>query len=259
MFPITDWYYGDADTLGRELIPWPGAAPFADNILFNGSHVNAEGGGEYYRVTLQPGKRHRLRLINPSVDNHFTVKLNNHDMTVIANDFVPVNAFTTPHLFMAPGQRFDVTIDASKTPDNYWFNVSLSTDQACGTTFISDTNPPAAIFTYEGVEEGLPTDQGTAPPDSKCEDNVSFTPVLERQIPSESFGVNEDNTIDIVLAPHAWEDVPDRAYWDVHGTDFNISWENPTLEYIAAGDLDFPEKYNVYNADSEVGCALFSG
>lgn len=252
MFPITDWYYGDADSLQRSLIPWPGAAPLSDNVLFNGSHVNAQGGGEYYRVKLTPNKRHRLRLINPSVDNHFTVKLENHDMTVIANDFVPVNSFTTSHLFMAPGQRYDVTIDASKTPDNYWFNVTFSSEQACGNSFIVDTHPPAAIFTYDGVDEGIPTRVGTPPPDSKCEDFANYTPVLQRNVPSESFGVNEDNTIDIVLDDHPWEDVPMRTYWDVHGRDFNISWEDPTLEYIAAGDLDFPEKYNVYSVEDEV-------
>lgn len=252
VFPITDWYYGDAETLQRRLIPWPGVAPLSDNMLFNGSHVNAEGGGEYYRVKLQPNKRHRLRLINPSVDNHFTVKLANHDMTVIATDFVPVQAFTTPHLFMAPGQRYDVTIDASQTPDNYWFNVTFSSEQACGGSFIADTHPPAAIFTYEGVEEGIPTQQGTPPPDLKCEDNASYVPVLERNIPSDAFGVDDDNTIDIVLSRRPWEDVPERTYWDVHGHDFNITWGNPTLEYIAAGDLDFPERYNVHSVETDV-------
>ena len=177
-------------------------------------------------------------------------------MTVIANDFVPVNAFTTPHLFMAPGQRYDVTIDASQTPDNYWFNVTFSEEQACGDSFIADIHPPAAIFTYDGVEEGIPTQLGTPPPDLKCEDNASYVPVLERQIPSDSFGVNDNNTIDVVLAPHPWEDVAERTYWDVHGHDFNITWGDPTLEYIAAGDLNFPEKYNVHSVEEDVSRAF---
>lgn len=236
----------------RDLIPVPGAAPPSDNILFNGSHVNAQGGGEYYRVKMKPNKRHRLRLINPSVDNHFTVSLADHDMTVIATDFVPVNSFTTPHLFMAPGQRYDVTIDASKTPGNYWFNVTFSILQPCGNTLIKDTHLPAAIFTYEGAEEGLPTGPGNTPPDSKCEDNASFVPVLQRNIPPESFGVDEDNTIDVVLTDRPWEDVDRRVYWDVHGHDMNITWGDPTLEYIAAGDLDFPERYNVHTVEGDV-------
>lgn len=245
VFPITDWYYGDADTLQKSLIPFPGAAPLSDNVLFNGSHVNAQGGGEYYRVKLKPNKRHRLRLINPSVDNHFTVSLANHDMTVIATDFVPVNAFTTSSLFMAPGQRYDVTIDASKTPGNYWFNVTFSATQFCGDSWIVDTHPPAAIFTYDGVTPGIPTSLGTPPPDSKCQDTL-FSPVVRKNIPRNAFSIDEDSTIDVVLTDRPWEDVPRRVYWDVHGHDFNITWGDPTLEYIAAGDLDFPERYNVH-------------
>jgi FtsP/CotA-like multicopper oxidase with cupredoxin domain len=95
VFPITDWYYKSADEIQHSLIPPPGAAPRSDNILFNGTHVNRNGGGKYYRVKLQPGKRHRLRLINPSVDNGFTVSLVNHSMTVIQTDFVPVNAVSS--------------------------------------------------------------------------------------------------------------------------------------------------------------------
>lgn len=201
---------------------------------------------------MKPGKRHRLRLINPSVDNHFTVSLVGHDMTVIATDFVPVNAWTTSNLFMAPGQRYDVTIDASATPGNYWFNATFSGRQACGESSIVDTHPPAAIFQYENAEEGIPTDVGTAPPDSDCEDSASFVPVLEREIPPETFGVDEDNTLDVVLATRPWEDVENRVYWDVHGHDMNITWSEPTLKYIAEGDLDFPARYNVLTFEGEV-------
>ncbi|SPN99703.1 related to Laccase-1 [Cephalotrichum gorgonifer] len=246
VFPITDWYYGDAEALQRSLIPRPGAAPRSDNVLFNGSHVNAQGGGEYYRVKLKRNKRHRLRLINPSVDNHFTVKLQNHDMTVIATDFVPVNSFTTSQIFMAPGQRYDVTIDASQTPGNYWFNVTFSGSQACGNSWISDTHPPAAIFQYDTVQPGTPTSQGTAPPDSKCEDFISYTPVVEKNVPRGGFSATEDNTLDVELVNKPWENFPERVYWNVHGSTMNITWEDPTLEYIAAGDLDFPERYNLH-------------
>ena len=242
--------------LGKELIPPPGAAHQADNVLFNGTHVNADGGGDYYRVTMKPGKRHRLRLINPSVDISYTVSLVDHDMTVISNDFVPVNAFTASSLFLTPGQRLDVTIDASKTPGNYWFNVTFSGLPFCG-NLVDGIPPPAAIFSYENAPEpsGIPTDAGTAPPETFCHDNLNFSPVLSQNVDSSSFFSDEDNTLLVELMPKQWEDVPDRIYWDVHGSDMNITWENPTLEYIANGDLDFPEKYNVHsvpNTDSEV-------
>lgn len=93
---------------------------------FNGTNINplTPGEGKYYNITLTPGKRHRLRLINTSkpsssarirgwgeadigagVENNFQVSILNHSMTVIAGDFVPMNAFTTSSLFVGIGQR----------------------------------------------------------------------------------------------------------------------------------------------------------
>ncbi|PKS09340.1 hypothetical protein jhhlp_003954 [Lomentospora prolificans] len=249
VFPINDWYYGDAEEIGRGLIPPPGAAPAADNVLFNGTHVNAQGGGEYARVVLKAGKRHRLRLINPSVDISYSVTLANHDLTVISTDFVPVNAFTTPSVFLNPGQRVDVTIDASKTAANYWFNVTFSTGP-CGASRIAK---PAAIFQYDTATPGTPTSPGNSPADPLCHDNVSYTPVISRTVPSGGFTPNDNNTIEVELLQKPWEDVPNRVYWNVHGHDMNITWENPTLEYVANGDLDFPERYNVHTVDKSNG------
>jgi len=150
-FPISDWYYGAADVL-QSKINEPsggGAPPPSDNVLFNGSNINPSGsGGSYYKVTLTPGKRHLLRLINPSVENNFVVSLVGHSMTVIEADFVPVDSFTLNSLFLGIGQRYGVTIDASQAVGNYWFNVTYSGTGACG----SSNNPhPAAIFSYVGA------------------------------------------------------------------------------------------------------------
>ncbi|KAK3356546.1 laccase, partial [Lasiosphaeria hispida] len=243
VFPITDWYYGAADEIQHSLIPPPGAAPPSQNVLFNGSHVNAQGGGSYYRVKLKPNKRHRLRIINTSVDNTFTVSLVNHQLTVIQADFVPVNAFTTSSLFLAVGQRYDVTIDANASVGNYWFNVTLAASGLCGVTEIPF---PAAIFQYDGASStALPTTTGTTPPDSRCEDNTSFTPVVTRSAPAASFTATPANDLDVNLAVETWEG-QQRVYWKVQGQDMNITWDEPTLEYLAKGNTNFPDRYNVF-------------
>jgi FtsP/CotA-like multicopper oxidase with cupredoxin domain len=243
VFPITDWYYGAADEIMHSLIPPPGAAPPSDNVLFNGSHVNANGGGSYNRVKLKPGKRHRLRIINTSVDNTFTVSLVNHQMTVISADFVPVNAFTTNNLFLAVGQRYDVTIDASQAVGNYWFNVTFASSGLCG---VCNTRFPAAIFQYEGASNtALPTIKGTAPPDSICQDQINFTPVLTRSAPQASFTATAANDLDVTLAVQQWQG-QNRVYWKVKNQDFNITWDEPTLEYLVKGNFSFPARYNVF-------------
>jgi hypothetical protein len=44
-----------------------------DNILFNGMNVNAQGGGQRFNMTVEPGKRYLMRFINTGVDDFYKV------------------------------------------------------------------------------------------------------------------------------------------------------------------------------------------
>ncbi len=75
------------------------------------------------QVTVQKGRKYRLRLINISSDSFFRVSLDNHVMQVMTSDFIPIKPFYTETLLMAIGQRYDVVITANQTAGNYWFRV----------------------------------------------------------------------------------------------------------------------------------------
>ena len=241
VFPITDWYYDTADEI-QERVNNPatgGAPPPSDNVLFNGTNINPSGpGGTYARVKLTPGKRHLLRLINPSVENHFSVSLVNHQMTVIANDLVPVNSFTTNTLFLGIGQRYDVTIDASQAVGNYWFNVTFSNTGACGTSL----NPrPAAIFSYNGAPNALPTIPGATPVESLCHDAYGLTPVITRTAPLTQFTPASNNLpvtfeVDPVLS---------KVLWKVNSSSMVVRWEKPTLQFVLEGNTSYPRNENL--------------
>lgn len=69
-FPINDWYYQNADVENVETLNslQQGAnGPAASTLLVNGTNNNGADGA-YAQVTVQAGKKHRLRLINTSVD-----------------------------------------------------------------------------------------------------------------------------------------------------------------------------------------------
>ncbi|KAH8899914.1 hypothetical protein GQ53DRAFT_869150 [Thozetella sp. PMI_491] len=248
VFPIADWYYGAADSLlsmvsnpDNPFQPGvPGAPPPSDNIFFNGSNVNPFGsGGSYSRVKVTPGKRHRLRLINTSVENTFTISIVGHQMTVIENDFVPVQSFTADSLYLGIGQRYDVTIDASQNPGNFWINATFSSTGVCG----NSRNPhPAAILTYEGVPEGLPTDPGSRPPESRCEDLTSLVPIVPRTVPTGQFTGAQDQRLAVTLDV---DTVASRVFWKVNGSAMDVVWEKPTLEFVAQGNSSFPSRENV--------------
>ncbi|KAL8386875.1 hypothetical protein RB595_010323 [Gaeumannomyces hyphopodioides] len=153
-YTIADWYYDGADEIAARVanpntpsVPgMPGSPPPSDNLLFNGTNVAAHGGGgSYARTALQQGNVHLLRLVNPSVDNSYSVSLTGHSLTIVATDYVPVAPRSVSSVFMGIGQRYDVLIHADQVPGDYFLNVTFSQSTQCG----ASRNPsPAAIFSY---------------------------------------------------------------------------------------------------------------
>ncbi|KAN0104967.1 multicopper oxidase [Hyaloscypha variabilis] len=238
-YPISDWYHGDAGTLELQSQLNGGAPPPSNNILFNGTNINPSGtGGQYSKVVLTPGKRHLLRLINPSVENTYVVSLVGHDFTVIEADFVPVDAFTTPSVYLGIGQRLAVTIDASQAVGNYWLNVSFSNTFGCGS---SDNPAPAAIFSYVGANNSLPTNPGTVPPDSLCSDTTNLVPVVSRTAPLTAFNALSDDFF-VSLETNATTSLTN---WQVNGSSIKVDWGNPTLLQVQNGDKTFLTSENL--------------
>ncbi|KAI1125456.1 multicopper oxidase-domain-containing protein [Nemania abortiva] len=241
-YPINDYYLATADDLVIETQHTP-APPLSDNVLFNGVNVNPGGrGGAYSRIVLTPGKRHRLRLINPSVEHNYQVSIVGHDMTVIATDLVPVNAFTTSNVFLGVGQRLDVTIDASQKPGVYWMNVTLPAANLCGT---SHNVLPAAIVQYSSVPNDIPTNPGTVPPNPGCRDSLDYVPVVTRQAPLDQFTFGVQNTLDVSL------ETSPLVVWKVNGSSINVNWDRPIIDYVLKGNTSYPPSENAVIVDQK--------
>lgn len=247
-FPITDWYYPSVDRLlarvyssKNPFIPDnPGSPPTSDNILFNGTNINPRGkGGAYSKITLTKGRRHRLRFINTSVENTFTVSIVGHAMTVIQTDFVPIKPYATGQIYMTIGQRHDVIIDANNTVGNYWLNVTFSGTGVCGD---SKNARPAAIVHYDGARDTLPTARGKPPVDSYCADNLEYVPIIDRQAPSTLFSASPSNTLPTSMLINK---TTNQVFWTVNGSSINLSWDTPTLEYVKHGDSSYMKDQNV--------------
>ncbi|KAI0872421.1 multicopper oxidase-domain-containing protein [Hypoxylon argillaceum] len=235
-YPINDYYLDTADDLVIETQHTP-APPLSDNVLFNAANINPAGkGGAYSRIVLTPGKRHRLRLINPSVEHNYQVSIVGHDMTVIATDLVPVNAFTTSNVFLGVGQRLDVTIDASQKPGVYWMNVTLPAANLCGASLNAR---PAAIVQYSSVPNDIPTDLGTVPPNPGCRDSLDYVPVVARQAPLDQFTFGIQNKLDVTL------DTSSLVVWRVNGSAINVDWDRPIVDYVLKGNTSYPPSENV--------------
>jgi len=245
---ITDWYHNTADEL--QLVAEVGFPPQSDNILFNGTNVDpVSGSGSYNKVKLTPKKKHLLRLVNPSAENHFTVSMVGHPFTVIATDLVPVKPVVKSQLFLGVGQRYDVIIDASEEVDNYWFNVTLGGGGLCGST---KGEFPAAIFSYEGAPDALPTNPGT-PITADCSDSKGFEPIIVRNLDPTTFEADEKH-LDVNLT----QAVTSRGnvfQWTVNNSAIDIEWDKPILQYIAEKNFSFPAAANVVELTRTEGWA----
>ncbi|CAP61995.1 uncharacterized protein PODANS_5_1200 [Podospora anserina S mat+] len=242
VFPITDYYHKPADVLVEETMN--GGPPPSDTVLFKGHGKNPQtGAGKFANVTLTPGKRHRLRIINTSTHDHFQLKLQNHTMTIIAADMVPVQAQTVDSLFLAVGQRYDVTIDANKSVGNYWFNATFGGGLACGASL----NPhPAAVFRYQGAPNTLPTNIGTPAADANCMDLNNLTPVVSRSVPTSGFTPRPNNTLPVSLTLGGTP----LFVWKVNGSSINVDWDKPIVDYVIAQNTSYPPQANVITVNS---------
>ncbi|SPO06606.1 related to Laccase-2 [Cephalotrichum gorgonifer] len=237
---ITDYYHQGADLLQRIAELPSGGPPDAENILFRGKGKHKSGtGGSYDRLVLTPGKTHRVRLINTSVDNSFTVSLVGHSMKIIQIDMVPVEPDTRDHIFLAVGQRYDVIIEANKDVGNYWFNATLQSSGSCG---VCNNAYPAAIFSYEGADQNaLPTDRGT-PITATCDGEKGLVPYLRRVLDPADFHAEELN-INLTQPEVDFRGTVFR--WEINDVDIDIEWDHPILEYVYEGNVQWNPKANI--------------
>jgi hypothetical protein len=244
---ITDWYYGTVNTLAARIAHVNGAPPTADTALINGKMVSNRG-GEYERTTLQQNKKHRVRLINMSVDNHFMVSLDNHQMEVIASDFVPIVPYNTTHIFLGIGQRYDVIIAGNQLASSYWFRAEVQDQAGCGSN--ANNGNILSIFSYEGHETEIPISSRSVYT-QRCIDEQGVTPYWNSYVPTGEVA-DKMTPLDTWLNQTTAADGTLTLYWNVNGSSLNADWSKPTLDYVKNNQLhSFPERAKVIELPSQ--------
>jgi len=196
---ITDWYYDTAfqvDALTLSNLQSQGPPPDADNILINGTNMNAAGTtGHYTAMSVKKGKKYRVRLINTSADNAIRVSLDGHTMQIMTSDFVPVQPITQSSIMMHIGQRYDVVVTADQAADNYWFRAEVET--ACNS---SNLNAGKAIFNYAGVTLANPTTMPNTPIISSCTEPSPLTPWVPNNVSNQADFISQAKSFQVNLA-----------------------------------------------------------
>lgn len=247
VYPLSEWYYQTAfqvNAITSQNLQGFQGPPNADNILINGTNKNADGGGSYNQVTIQSGKKYRLRLVNVGVDNYLRVSLDGHPLQIIASDFVPIKPFYADWILIGVGQRYDVVINANQTSGNFWFRAEVATD-----CLSSNSGQGLAIWTYSGTTIDTPSTTAWPAPAGQCEEPSPLTPYWYQPVPSSSF-TNQEFDVSItkqVIVPNG-----DAIFvWALNTSSMNIAWETPTLSYLMSGNTSYPSDLEIIPTTSE--------
>ncbi|KAI9847326.1 MAG: hypothetical protein M1837_002913 [Sclerophora amabilis] len=196
------------------------------------------------KFKFRSGKSHRLRLINTSAEATQRFTIDNHTMTVMANDFVPVQPYDTTVVTLGVGQRTDVIVKAKGKPrDAYWMRSDISA--AC--SLANKPNALAAIY-YEKADTKLkPTTKAQPYTEENCNgDDLSKTVPVYQITPDPIPAARQD--VDITFGRNA----SGNWLWSMNNSTFRANYNNPLLLLAKLGNTSYPDdpEWNVYNFGS---------
>ncbi|KAG2112525.1 laccase [Suillus clintonianus] len=159
---LADWYHTAATVL-RYVI-----GNTASSTLVNGLGRYAGGPmSDLAVISVEQGKRYRLRLVSMSCDPNFQFSIDGHNLTVIEADGQLTEPLMVDQLQIFAGQRYSVVLVADKPAINYWIRNLPNTNDA---TYEGGTN--SAILRYKGAQNADPTTVNPAPKNPLQETNL---------------------------------------------------------------------------------------
>ncbi|KAK7520592.1 multicopper oxidase-domain-containing protein [Phyllosticta citriasiana] len=217
--------------------------PPIDNGLLNGMNVWNNSGtleGSRWETNVSSGSSYRLRLVNTAIDTHFKFGIDNHTLTVIAMDLVPIVPYTTEVLDITMGQRYDVIVNADQGSGDYW--VRAVPQSSCS----SNDNPDdiRGILRYDTSSTATPT---TAPY-TKFNNTLCVDEPYESLVPYMSVSPTNPSTggdeLDVTVGT-----VNNLFKWYISNKTYEVPWEDPTLESIYNNDTAWTDNDHVVTLD----------
>jgi len=228
----------------------PGGNPqvFSDNNLINGKanfNCSSKAAGDDTPCTdnaglakfrFQSGKTHRLRLVNSGSEGVQRFSIDHHTLTVIANDFVPIEAYETRVVTLGVGQRADVIVRANvgHPGSAFWVRSNLT---AC--TPARQHFAVAAVYYDEDVGISPTSEPWDVPDPQNCaNDDLSLTrPLFRMPLPAASY--THDFAIGLTV------NASNVSLWTFDNVSFRGDYNAPSLLLARLGEVDFPDAWNV--------------
>ncbi|RKF54724.1 Laccase-1 [Golovinomyces cichoracearum] len=221
--------------------------PQFDSGLINGTNV-FNGQGSRFRTKFVAGTSYRLRIVNAAADTHYRFTIDDHIMTVISSDFIPIEPFNATNLSIGMGQRYDVIVYTKKeTKGNFWMRaipqlacsnhgnidnirgiIEYVSDSDSDKDSHSDQNPP-----IEPTTNAYPTIDS-------CDDEDMKLIVPRLSIPA-SPNVSQFNHKNATLQQVS----PNRLAWAINNSSFASYWDYPSIQQFDEGNNTWAREQNL--------------
>ncbi|KAJ7799873.1 laccase subfamily 2 [Mycena olivaceomarginata] len=218
---ISDWWHNATLSL-LDSYNFNQIIPVSDSGLFNGR-------GRYNG--------------GPETDD-FTISVDNHTLSVIGVDGVPVNPHTVSVIDALAGQRYDVVLTADQPIGNYWINTILGGGAPRHNLNLNVTFGRGVLH-YDGAPDAEPTGPMTLGPSQATLPEFSSTngSSLCPLFPVAPPPADIELTFLTSMTPNASSPSGFDSKWNIN----NISYVSPlvpTLVKILDGDGDDASDYN---------------
>lgn len=183
-----------------------------------------------------------FRIINSSTQNMYIVGFDNHTMTVISTDLVPIVPYKTSTLNIAIGQRYDVIVEADQIPSSYYVRAVIQTGCPSGGAN-SGLGAANAVINYEGATPVTPITSTsiTNVTANICQDEplASLVPFLKKPAgTSTSFQASASTIPAGSVTSVATNDDGTVFQWYINNAVINVNYTQPTLKTLAEGGSD---------------------
>lgn len=252
---IGDWYHTDYETLVNQTMnAGPNPPPFSNNNLINGKNnypcanttAPCTPNAGISKFQFQSGKKHLLRLINPSAEGIEKFSIDGHTLTVISLDFVPVQPYTTNVVTLGIGQRCEVIVEATGESDGaYWMRADLGFGPpGIGCSLTDGVSPIAlaAVYYEDADTNAVPTTETDVTPEqilTCANDPLDTTQPL---FPLAVTDAEINQNVDMEFKSNGT-----HFLWFMNNSSFRGDYNDPVLLEANLGNTDFPVNANVYN------------
>ncbi|KAH8696460.1 multicopper oxidase [Talaromyces proteolyticus] len=201
------------------------------------------------KFKFHSGKLHRLRLINSGSLLNQKFSIDNHEVTVIANDYIPVKPYKTKVVTLGPGQRTDIIVNATGFPtDAVWMRSDI--DLGCIETTANVRTALAAIYYESADTTSTPRTTGTT-----WESNNCLNDPLNQTVPYYPLRPPQPATVQTVTVTVGYNATGFILLF-MNNSSFRADYNNPILLDVKAGNFSFPTEGNVYNFGSNSSVRL---